>query len=41
MHTNILLPKAPSIVKEEGNLGTYEVENLYPGYGHTLGNSSE
>jgi DNA-directed RNA polymerase subunit alpha len=39
MHTNILLPKAPSIVKEEGNLGTYEVENLYPGYGHTLGNS--
>jgi DNA-directed RNA polymerase subunit alpha len=39
MHTNILLPKAPSIVKEEGFTGTYEVENLYPGYGHTLGNS--
>jgi DNA-directed RNA polymerase subunit alpha len=26
-------------LKEEGNFGTYEIENLYPGYGHTLGNS--
>lgn len=24
---------------EEGNRGVYEIEGLYPGYGHTLGNS--
>jgi DNA-directed RNA polymerase subunit alpha len=39
MHTNILLPKAPTIIDENGNTATFEVENLYPGYGHTLGNS--
>jgi DNA-directed RNA polymerase subunit alpha len=38
-HTSILLPSKIHIVKEEGNLGVYEIENLYPGYGHTLGNS--
>jgi DNA-directed RNA polymerase subunit alpha len=37
-HT-ILLPTAPRVAKEEGNKGTYEIDNLYPGYGHTLGNS--
>lgn len=37
--TSILLPSKIHIVKEEENLGVYEVENLYPGYGHTLGNS--
>ncbi len=37
-HT-ILLPSAPRVAKEEGNKGTYEIDNLYPGYGHTLGNS--
>lgn len=37
--TSILLPSKIHIVKEENNLGVYEVENLYPGYGHTLGNS--
>lgn len=36
---NIVLPSKPKITKEEGNLGIYEVEGLYPGYGHTLGNS--
>ncbi len=26
-------------LSEEGNKGTYEIDKLYPGYGHTLGNS--
>ena len=37
-HT-ILLPSKPKIVSEEGLSGVYEIEGLYPGYGHTLGNS--
>lgn len=36
---NVALPSKPKPVLEEGNLGVYEIENLYPGYGHTLGNS--
>lgn len=36
---SILLPSIPRVVSEESNKGVYEVENLYPGYGHTLGNS--
>ncbi len=36
---NIVLPSKPKIVKEEGNTGIYEIDGLYPGYGHTLGNS--
>ena len=36
---NIVLPSRPRIVKEEGFTGTYEIDGLYPGYGHTLGNS--
>src|SRR6266576_2595761 len=36
---NIVLPSKPKIIKEEGNTGVYEIEGLYPGYGHTLGNS--
>jgi DNA-directed RNA polymerase subunit alpha len=39
LHTNIILPSKPRIVSEDGNKGTYEIDNLYPGYGHTLGNS--
>lgn len=39
LHTNIILPSKPRVIKEEGNKGTYEIDNLYPGYGHTLGNS--
>lgn len=37
-HT-IILPSKPRIVKEEANFGAYEIDGLYPGYGHTLGNS--
>lgn len=36
---NISLPSKPRIVSEEEFKGTYEIDNLYPGYGHTLGNS--
>ena len=36
---NIILPSKLSIVKEEGTKGVYEKDGLYPGYGHTLGNS--
>lgn len=36
---NIALPSKPKIVSEEGNKGVYEIDGLYPGYGHTLGNS--
>lgn len=35
----ILLPSKPRIISEEGFSGVYEVDGLYPGYGHTLGNS--
>ncbi len=37
--TTILLPSKPKIISEEGNRGCYEIDGLYPGYGHTLGNS--
>jgi len=36
---NIVLPSKPKIIKEEGFVGVYEIDGLYPGYGHTLGNS--
>ena len=36
---NIALPSKPRIVKEEEFSGTYEIDGLFPGYGHTLGNS--
>jgi DNA-directed RNA polymerase subunit alpha len=36
---NVLLPSKPKIISEEGFSGTYEIDGLYPGYGHTLGNS--
>lgn len=35
----VLLPSKPRIVSEEGFSGAYEIDGLYPGYGHTLGNS--
>ena len=35
----VLLPSKPRIVSEEGFSGSYEIDGLYPGYGHTLGNS--
>ena len=39
IHTSIVLPSKPKVIREKGNAGSYEVEGLYPGYGHTLGNS--
>jgi len=38
-HQHIVLPKKLNVVEEEGPKGVYEIEGLYPGYGHTLGNS--
>ncbi len=39
MDYSITLPSKPRIVSEEGKTGVYEIDGLYPGYGHTLGNS--
>ncbi len=39
LETNIALPSKPRIVSEEGFRGIYEIDGLFPGYGHTLGNS--
>ena len=39
MEYHITLPSKPRIVSEEGMQGIYEIDSLYPGYGHTLGNS--
>ncbi len=36
---NITLPSKPKVLSEDGFKGSYEIEGLYPGYGHTLGNS--
>ena len=36
---NIILPSKPSIITEDNFSGVYEIDGLYPGYGHTLGNS--
>jgi DNA-directed RNA polymerase subunit alpha len=35
----ITLPSKPRVVSEKEYSGTYEIDGLYPGYGHTLGNS--
>lgn len=39
MQTLISLPIKPKMIKQEGNLGVFEILNLYPGYGITLGNA--
>ena len=39
MTNDVILPSKPKIVREEGMSGVYEIDGLYPGYGHTLGNS--
>ncbi len=39
MEHHITLPSKPRVVSEEGMQGVYEIDSLYPGYGHTLGNS--
>ncbi len=36
---NVTLPSKPRVVAEKDFEGTYEIDGLYPGYGHTLGNS--
>lgn len=36
---NIVLPSKPKIISEDNFRGSYEIEGLSPGYGHTLGNS--
>ena len=38
-YTNILLPSKPKVIEESNKEGIYEITDLYPGYGHTLGNS--
>ncbi len=35
----IIMPSKPRVVSEEGDKGVFEIDGLYPGYGHTLGNS--
>jgi len=35
----IIMPSKPRVVTEESNKGMFEIDGLYPGYGHTLGNS--
>ena len=35
----IVMPSKPRVVLEEDNKGVFEIDGLYPGYGHTLGNS--
>src|SRR3569832_1993044 len=39
MDYSITLPSKPRVVSEEESGGVYEIDGLYPGYGHTLGNS--
>ena len=35
----IIVPSKPKVISEDEFRGMYEIDNLYPGYGHTLGNS--
>ncbi len=35
----IIMPSKPRVVSEIGDKGVFEIDGLYPGYGHTLGNS--
>ena len=39
MEYHITLPSKPRVQSEDENQGVYEIDSLYPGYGHTLGNS--
>jgi len=39
MKHDIILPSKPTPLSEDGDRGQYEINGLYPGYGHTLGNS--
>lgn len=39
MTYDVVLPSKPKVIREDGLSGVYEIDGLYPGYGHTLGNS--
>jgi DNA-directed RNA polymerase subunit alpha len=39
MDYNVDLPSKPRVVKEDDTVGLFEIDGLFPGYGHTLGNS--
>lgn len=39
LETNVTLPSKPRVVSEDEFRGSFEIDGLYPGYGHTLGNS--
>src|SRR6187549_2517479 len=39
MIQEVILPSKPKVIREDATSGTYEIDGLYPGYGHTLGNS--
>ncbi len=39
MDNNVALPSKPRVVKEEDTSALFEIDGLFPGYGHTLGNS--
>lgn len=39
MEYQITLPSKPRVVSDKDAQGIYEIDALYPGYGHTLGNS--
>ncbi len=39
MNLSIVLPSKLKIVSSDDKRGIFEIEGLYPGYGHTLGNS--
>jgi DNA-directed RNA polymerase subunit alpha len=39
MTYDVVLPSKPKVIREDAVSGIYEIDGLYPGYGHTLGNS--
>lgn len=39
MTYDVVLPSKPRVIREDAQSGIYEIDGLYPGYGHTLGNS--
>src|SRR3989344_1829984 len=39
MDYEIVLPLSTKALSEESSKGVFEIDGLYPGYGHTLGNS--
>jgi len=39
IYHDIVLPTKPKVISEDGFSASYEIDGLYPGYGHTLGNS--